>query len=132
MAEATAALHRLGVDAGLRQRLEQPHRHGVADHRGGLHQAAVLGRQPRHARENQDLALVVREFCEALLQDRLLLEAKRLMLYSNMTVAEAAYYLGFDDPAYFSRFFVRGCKVSPRQFRRLGGEPAVDVTPASF
>jgi AraC family transcriptional activator of pobA len=53
-------------------------------------------------------------------QDRLVLEAKRLMLYSNMTVAEAAYYLGFGDPAYFTRFFTRQCGASPRQFRKRG------------
>jgi AraC family transcriptional activator of pobA len=39
------------------------------------------------------------------------------MLYSNMTVAEAAYYLGFDDPAYFTRVFTKGCGQSPRAFR---------------
>jgi AraC family transcriptional activator of pobA len=53
-----------------------------------------------------------------IIQDRLLVEAKRLMLYSNMTVAETAYYLGFDDPAYFTRFFSKRCGVSPRQFRK--------------
>jgi AraC family transcriptional activator of pobA len=51
------------------------------------------------------------------IQDRRLLEAKRLMLYSNLSVSEAAYYLGFSDPAYFSRFFSRRCGVSPRAFR---------------
>jgi len=53
-----------------------------------------------------------------LIQDRLLLEAKRVLLYSNMTVAETAYYLGFDDPAYFSRFFAQRQRVSPRAFRQ--------------
>ena len=53
-----------------------------------------------------------------IIQDRVLVEAKRLMLYSNMTVAEIAYYLGFDDPAYFTRFFSKRCGVSPRQFRK--------------
>jgi AraC family transcriptional activator of pobA len=53
-----------------------------------------------------------------LVQDRLLLEAKRLLLYSNMTVAETAYYLGFDDPAYFSRVFKSREGVSPGAFRR--------------
>lgn len=48
---------------------------------------------------------------------RLLLEAKRALLYSNMTVTEAAYYLGFHDPAYFSRFFARAVGKSPRAFR---------------
>lgn len=52
-----------------------------------------------------------------MVQDRLVLEAKRLMLYSNVTVSEAAYYLGFEDPAYFTRFFTKRCGVSPRQFR---------------
>lgn len=56
-----------------------------------------------------------------LIQDRLLLEAKRALLYSNMTVAETAYYLGFDDPAYFSRFFAQRERQSPRAFRQGAG-----------
>ena len=56
-----------------------------------------------------------------IVQDRLVLEAKRLMLYSNMTVAEAAYYLGFEDPAYFTRFFTKHCGASPRRFRKTPG-----------
>lgn len=52
-----------------------------------------------------------------LIQMRILLEAKRALLYSNMTVSEAAYYLGFNDPAYFSRFFQRATGHSPRAFR---------------
>lgn len=52
-----------------------------------------------------------------LVQERLLLEAKRVLLYSNLSVAEAAYLLGFEDPAYFSRFFTQGAGVSPRAFR---------------
>lgn len=55
-----------------------------------------------------------------ILQDRRLVEAKRLMLYSNMTVAETAYYLGFQDPAYFTRFFTKACNTSPGRFRRGG------------
>lgn len=60
-----------------------------------------------------------------LIQDRQLLEAKRALLYTNMTVGEAGYYLGFEDPAYFSRFFSRGVGESPRRFRArraAGGE----------
>lgn len=52
-----------------------------------------------------------------IIQDRRMLEAKRLMLYSNMTVAETAYYLGFEDPAYFTRFFTKCFAVSPKRFR---------------
>lgn len=60
----------------------------------------------------------------SIIQDRILLEAKRLLLYSNMTVAEVGYHLGFSDPAYFTRAFSRGAGVSPRRFR---AEPALGL-----
>jgi len=52
-----------------------------------------------------------------LVQDRLMLEAKRALLYSNMTIAEVGYHLGFEDPAYFSRFFARAEGLSPKRYR---------------
>jgi len=52
------------------------------------------------------------------LEERLLLEAKRNLTYTNMTVAQIAYYLGFTDPAYFSRFFSKLAGVSPAAFRK--------------
>lgn len=55
-----------------------------------------------------------------ILHERLRLEAERVMSYSNMTIAQIASYLGFSDPAYFSRFFTREAGVSPRAFRRKG------------
>jgi len=56
-----------------------------------------------------------------LLQDRLMLEAKRQLIYSNMTIAETAYYLGFEDPAYFSRVFKQTEGISPKAFRAAAG-----------
>lgn len=53
-----------------------------------------------------------------LIQDRLILEAKRALLYSNMSVAEVAFHLGFEDPAYFTRLFSKVDGRSPRAFRR--------------
>jgi len=55
------------------------------------------------------------------IQDRRAIEAQRLMLYSNLSVSEAAYHLGFSDPAYFSRFFKDRCGRSPRAYRAAGG-----------
>jgi len=52
------------------------------------------------------------------LEERLVLEAKRNLTYTNMTVAQIAYYLGFTDPAYFSRFFSKLAGESPAAFRR--------------
>lgn len=58
-----------------------------------------------------------------LMDDRILLEAKRALLYSSMSVAEVAFHLGFDDPAYFTRFFTRNEGCSPRAFRDRRGHP---------
>src|SRR5690606_31518012 len=52
-----------------------------------------------------------------ILQNRLALEAQRVMRYSDMTIGEVAHDLGFSDPAYFSRFFSRECGAPPRDFR---------------
>jgi AraC family transcriptional activator of pobA len=55
-----------------------------------------------------------------LLHRRKTLEAKRLLTYSSMTIAEVGYSLGFEDPAYFSRFFGDQTGASPRAFRAQG------------
>ncbi|GAB3477956.1 helix-turn-helix domain-containing protein [Azotobacter salinestris] len=57
---------------------------------------------------------------------RLLLEAKRNLIYTTMTVNELSDALGFNDPAYFSRFFRRLAGQSPKAFRQsaaAGGAP---------
>jgi AraC family transcriptional regulator, transcriptional activator of pobA len=48
---------------------------------------------------------------------RMLLEAKRQLRHTSMSVSEIAYALGFDDPAYFTRFFSQRTGISPRTFR---------------
>jgi AraC family transcriptional activator of pobA len=58
----------------------------------------------------------------ALLQERIFEEARRLLLYTNMSVAAAAHYLGFADAAYFSRFFSKQAGCGPRAYRRARRE----------
>lgn len=53
-----------------------------------------------------------------LVADRLILEAKRALRYSDLPVSEIAYRLGFVDPAYFSRYFARATGSTPSAFRR--------------
>lgn len=53
-----------------------------------------------------------------LVQDRLLLEARRRLIYIEAPVAVLAYELGFQDPAYFSRFFKKQTGMTPAAFRR--------------
>jgi AraC family transcriptional activator of pobA len=49
---------------------------------------------------------------------RVILEAKRMMLHSEVSVAEVADQLSFEDPAYFSRCFKKHTGLSPIEFRR--------------
>lgn len=53
----------------------------------------------------------------SLINERLLTEAKRNLLYSDMTVNEIGAALGYVDPAYFNRFFSRNVGLSPGRFR---------------
>jgi AraC family transcriptional activator of pobA len=52
-----------------------------------------------------------------LMHAALLAEAKRALLYTEQPVCEVAYSLGFEDPAYFSRFFTRRTGRTPSAFR---------------
>lgn len=56
-----------------------------------------------------------------LVHQRILLEAKRLLVYTAQTVAQVGDRLGFNDPGYFTRFFKRQTGQSPRDFRRFAG-----------
>lgn len=53
-----------------------------------------------------------------LVQDRLILEAQRHLIYTSATAEMIAYELGFKDPGYFSRFFKRRTGLAPAQFRQ--------------
>lgn len=52
-----------------------------------------------------------------ILHERLLLEAKRNLIYTTLSISEIADSLGFSEPAYFTRFFKRLTGCSPQQFR---------------
>jgi AraC family transcriptional activator of pobA len=56
-----------------------------------------------------------------LVHSRVLVEAERQLRYTSMPVTQVAYYLGFEDPAYFTRFFKRRMGLSPRAFRVRDG-----------
>ncbi len=51
-------------------------------------------------------------------QDRLTLEARRRLIHVAGPVSSLAYELGFEDPAYFWRFFKRRTGMTPREFRK--------------
>lgn len=53
-----------------------------------------------------------------MIRDRVILEAKRLLLHSSISVCEMAYHLGYDDCSYFIRVFKKDVGFTPEQFRQ--------------
>jgi AraC family transcriptional activator of pobA len=53
------------------------------------------------------------------IQERIILEAKRMLANGKYTSQDVAFELGFDDPSYFSRFFKKKCNVSPIEFANI-------------
>lgn len=101
--------------ARLRERIEQRfrEREPVSVH------ARALGTSLTALR--QACARVAGSSPAQMLDDRALLEARRLLLYSQLSVTEVAYAVGFEDAAYFSRFFTRHVGQPPRAYRAARG-----------
>ncbi len=48
---------------------------------------------------------------------RIMLEAKRLLIYTDLSNKEISYKMNYDDPSYFSRLFRKKAGMSPSEFR---------------
>lgn len=79
--------------------------------------AAMLGVTPTH------LTRCCKQACSrsahAILQDRRLFEARKLLAETDMPVSRVGAELGFASPAYFTRAFQQMTGTSPTAFRRL-------------
>lgn len=56
-----------------------------------------------------------------IIHERLLLEAKRQLIYTGKSISGIADLLGFSDPAHFTRFFKNKSGQSPKAFRKASG-----------
>ncbi|MGZ3658037.1 MAG: helix-turn-helix domain-containing protein [Bdellovibrionota bacterium] len=57
----------------------------------------------------------------SVIQERCLVEAKRLLVYSDLPIAEIGYRIGYEDPNYFARLFRQKSGMSPGRYRKLAG-----------
>lgn len=91
--------------------VEQHYRskHAVADYAEMLHIA------PKSL--HKKIKRLTGKSVSQIIQDRLTLEAKRLLHLTDMTVKQIGYELGFDDPTYFSRFFKKQTGQSATEFQ---------------
>ena len=72
----------------------------ISEKRLGIATSKVLGRSPKE-----------------IINDRILLEAKRLLVHTNLSIKETGQELGFEDPAYFVRYFKKNTEATPVEFR---------------
>ena len=54
-----------------------------------------------------------------IIKERVILEAKRLLVHTDLSVSEISYKLGFSDNSYFGRYFKKSMGISPEKFRNL-------------
>lgn len=77
--------------------------------------AAALNVTPRH------LSTVTRRLVgktsKQLIEERIILEAKRQLTFTNNAIKEIAHALGYRDPAYFSRLFKKQTGFAPQQYK---------------
>ncbi len=72
----------------------------ISEKRLGQATAKVLGKSPKE-----------------IINDRILLETKRLLVNTNLSIKEIGQNLGFEDPAYFVRYFKKNTATTPVEFR---------------
>jgi AraC family transcriptional regulator, transcriptional activator of pobA len=104
-------------DIRLQQRFARLLESEFAEHHDASHYADALAVPP--AALSRALARVTGRATKELITDRVMLEAARLLRFTDFTVQEVAHRVGFDDPLYFSRAFKRRYGESPMAYRVL-------------
>ncbi|MGV3637609.1 MAG: helix-turn-helix domain-containing protein [Flavobacteriales bacterium] len=79
------------------------------------HYADLLAMTPDHL--NELVKKRLGRTASTVIHERLLLEAKRLLLHSDHSVKEVGYLLNMKDPAYFSRWFGKAEGMTPVAYR---------------
>jgi AraC family transcriptional activator of pobA len=103
------------ADIQLYRRFDHVLERDFARHHDAAHYADALAvPQPQLSRA---LAHVTGRTTKQLITDRVMLEAARLLRFSDLTIGEIAFRAGFEDQLYFSRAFKRHSGVAPSAYR---------------
>lgn len=84
--------------------------HTVADY------ADMLAITPKSL--SKKIGLLSKDTPNDIIKNRIILESKRLLAHTALSVKEIAYSLNYDDDAYFVRFFTKNTGTSPTSFRK--------------
>jgi AraC-like DNA-binding protein len=78
--------------------------------------AKLLGVSPNYL--SQAVSVSLGRGAYEIIVDRILVEAKKLLRYTELSIAEVASYLGFEEPTHFTRFFKRSLSLTPFEYRQ--------------
>lgn len=67
---------------------------------------------------SKKISLLSKDTPNDIIKNRIILESKRLLAHTTMTVKEIAFSLNYEDDAYFVRFFTKNTGISPLSFRK--------------
>lgn len=127
----------------LSRNLKQTRVQGPLDTRGNSHFARFCELIEKHYEKHYSLEFYAKEVgvttanlnllsrriaqksALELIHERILLEAKRNLIYTSMSISELSYAIGFSDPAYFTRFFKKATGEAPKAFRQRVDELGV-------
>jgi AraC-like DNA-binding protein len=68
-------------------------------------------------RLGQATSKVLGKLPKEIINDRILLETKRLLVHTHLSIKKIGLELGFEDPAYFARYFKKNTTTTPVEFR---------------
>jgi AraC-like DNA-binding protein/mannose-6-phosphate isomerase-like protein (cupin superfamily) len=77
--------------------------------------ADLLHESPAHL--NKIVKSITGENASEFIIKRIMLEAKRLLIYTDLSNKEISYEINYEDPSYFSRLFRKKVGTSPSEFR---------------
>ena len=103
------------VEVQLHRRFTRRLEEDYAAHHDAGHYADALAVPA--AALSRALAHVTGRATKDLILDRVMLEAARLLRFTDLTVGEVAHRVGYDDPLYFSRAFKRRHEQPPQAYR---------------
>jgi len=104
------------TEQGLQKRFEALVEQHHLEHLSVADYANRLAVTPTHL--SRVMRQATGQSASAAIEARVIREARRNLAFSNLSVSEIAYQLGYSDPAYFSRVFKRATGQSPRMFRK--------------
>lgn len=122
--EQTAQSERLGVDPIALER-HRAFRRAVEEHFRRWHKAATYARELHCSVRtlNRSTVQITGQTAKAHIVDRIMLEARRLLVHTTLPVSTIGNQLGFDEPTNFVKFFHREAGVTPGHFRTRYAAP---------